>query len=51
MSPYIRIAPPPTVAHEKPICGQCRRCHPGRQFGGDTFCTKSKCTCHRWEKP
>ena len=42
-------------AHQLPrqnrgVCGQCRRCHPGRQFGGDSFCTAIKagrsCDCH-----
>jgi len=42
---------PPTRPRELPTCGQCARCHPGRAFGGDTFChrlrTGTTCTCHR----
>lgn len=32
-------------------CGQCTRCHPGKAFGGDSFCHAIKgsrwCECHR----
>ena len=27
-------------------CGRCRRCHPGKQFGGDSFCRNPDCGCH-----
>ena len=29
------------------VCGKCRACHPGRQFGGDRFCQVQECGCHR----
>lgn len=41
----------PTLTEHPGTCGRCRRCHPGRQFGGDSFCTSTKCSCHKWETP
>jgi hypothetical protein len=29
------------------VCGRCKGCHPGRQFGGDRFCHVPECGCHR----
>ncbi len=49
----MKFIPTATVL-EQPICGRCPRCHPGRQFGGDTYCRAltsiyigDTCTCHR----
>lgn len=47
----ITLATPTTHPHDYPTCGQCPKCHPGRQFGGDEQCHALKagmrCTCHR----
>lgn len=41
----------PTIPDELPVCGRCRQCHPGRQWGGDEKCTVAKCSCHRGGRP
>lgn len=38
----------PTTHHDdRPICGRCVRCHPGKNFGGDESCRVPVCKCHR----
>lgn len=35
-------------------CGRCKKCHPGKQYGGDSFCrariSVDGCGCHKKEK-
>lgn len=50
---------PSTQPREKPTCGRCPKCHPGKNFGGDENCRalrdvrpwRRDCTCHRKESP
>ena len=49
-----RGAYPTTQHRDGSVCGQCPRCHPGRQFGGDERCRVLPdarpwitCNCHR----